>query len=151
LVRSSPFGFTLVELLVVIAIIGVLIAFLLPAAQAARETARRMTCSNQIKQLALAMHNHCDVNQQNLPYGTDAIPVSATNSGRRYSFIVPILPFIEQNALYENIAQTISSQNSWANRHRHNKVTGITCPSDGFGMKWGTETCGRGNYYVQCR
>jgi hypothetical protein len=105
-----------------------------------------MTCSNQIKQIVLAMHNHCDVNQQNLPYGTDATPVSATNSGRHYSFIIPILPFIEQNALYENIAQTISSPNSWANSHRHNKVADITCPSDGFGMKWGTETCGRGNY-----
>ncbi|MDR1141245.1 MAG: DUF1559 domain-containing protein [Planctomycetaceae bacterium] len=146
MIRSSPFGFTLVELLVVIAIIGVLIALLLPAVQAAREAARRMTCSNQIKQIALAMHNHCDVIQQNLPHGTDATPVSATNSGRRYSFIVPILPFIEQNALYENIAQTISSQNSWANSHRHNKVAGITCPSDGVGMKWGSGDCARGNY-----
>jgi hypothetical protein len=71
-----------------------------------------MTCSNQIKQLALATHNHCDINQQNLPHGTDATAISTTNSGRRYSFIVPLLPFIEQNALYGNIEQTISSQNS---------------------------------------
>jgi prepilin-type processing-associated H-X9-DG protein len=136
----------LVELLVVIAIIGVLIALLLPAVQAAREAARRMTCSNQIKQIAIAMHNHCDVNQQNLPYGTDATPLSATNSGRRYSFIVPTLPFIEQNALYDNIIRTVSSQYSWANTHRHNKVASITCPSDGEAVKWGTESCGRGNY-----
>jgi prepilin-type N-terminal cleavage/methylation domain-containing protein/prepilin-type processing-associated H-X9-DG protein len=139
-------GFTLVELLVVIAIIGVLIALLLPAVQAAREAARRMSCSNQIKQLALAMHNHCDINQQALPHGTDATPISATNSGRRYSFIVPTLPFIEQNALYENIIQTISSQPSWGNNHKHNKIPSLTCPSDGEAVKWGSYDCGRGNY-----
>jgi prepilin-type processing-associated H-X9-DG protein len=131
---------------VVIAIIGILIALLLPAVQAAREASRRMACSNQIRQLAIAVHNHCDVNQQALPNGTDANPISATNSGRRYSYIVPLLPFMEFNALYENIALTISSQNSWINNHRHNKVVGITCPSDGESMKWGTESCGRANY-----
>jgi prepilin-type processing-associated H-X9-DG protein len=124
----------------------VLIAILLPAVQAAREASRRAACSNQIRQLAIAVHNHCDVNQQALPPGTDATPISATNSGRRYSFIVPLLPFMEQEALYENIQKTVSSQNSWANDHRRNKVAGITCPSDGEAVKWGTESCGRGNY-----
>lgn len=88
-------GFTLVELLVVIAIIGILIALLLPAVQAAREAARRSKCSNQLKQLGLALQNYHDVHKV-FPHGARS-PMYAPN------WRVMVLPFMEQNALYESI------------------------------------------------
>jgi prepilin-type N-terminal cleavage/methylation domain-containing protein len=97
-------AFTLVELLVVIAIIGVLVALLLPAVQAARESARRMKCSNQLKNFGLAMHNYADVHQT-FPIGHmfrgifDGDPNNA-QGGSGFGWGSAILPFIEQNALY---------------------------------------------------
>jgi prepilin-type N-terminal cleavage/methylation domain-containing protein len=94
-------GFTLVELLVVIAIIGVLVALLLPAVQAAREAARRMSCQNNIKQLALACHNFEDVHKT-FPAGN----VYRTNAAGQYDYYetwtISILPFMEQGNLYSN-------------------------------------------------
>lgn len=105
-------AFTLVELLVVIAIIGILIALLLPAVQAAREAARRSQCTNNLKQLALAAHNFHDVYKR-LPCGTnDPLWVKGfTKFGTTsridcvdvYSFRVTLLPYIEQRALYDVI------------------------------------------------
>ena len=85
-------GFTLVELLVVIAIIGVLIALLLPAVQAAREAARRMQCANNLKQVGLAVHNFHDTMQ--------GLPPSVIDGGRA-SFFVLILPYMERESLYQ--------------------------------------------------
>ena len=102
--RSRPSGFTLVELLVVIAIIGVLVALLLPAVQAAREAARRGQCLNQMKQLAVAIHNYHDVHRR-LPPGTQTSTPTDYNvanwctnrpaSDSRASWTVLILPFVE--------------------------------------------------------
>jgi prepilin-type N-terminal cleavage/methylation domain-containing protein/prepilin-type processing-associated H-X9-DG protein len=93
-------GFTLVELLVVIAIIGVLVALLLPAVQSAREAARRQTCLNNLKQMALAMHNYEDSNKV-LPVGLMGGVVSNPDDG--YAWGLAILPFIEQKALFDQI------------------------------------------------
>jgi prepilin-type N-terminal cleavage/methylation domain-containing protein/prepilin-type processing-associated H-X9-DG protein len=90
--RGRRRAFTLVELLVVIAIIGILIALLLPAVQAAREAARRAQCSNHLKQLGLALHNYHDTHRAFPPGGM-------TDNG--LSWIVMILPFIEQKPLYD--------------------------------------------------
>lgn len=107
-------GFTLVELLVVIAIIGILIALLLPAVQAAREAARRMQCTNKLKQLVLAQHNHVDTygflpntRVQRSMGCTKYEESSAVNPDfmfSMYSWLVPTLPYIEQSASYEKIA-----------------------------------------------
>jgi prepilin-type N-terminal cleavage/methylation domain-containing protein len=85
-------GFTLVELLVVIAIIGVLVALLLPAVQAAREAARRSQCSNNLKQLSLALHNYEDTHKTFPPAGIDS---------NQMSWVVLLLPYFEQKALYD--------------------------------------------------
>ena len=94
-------AFTLVELLVVIAIIGILVGLLLPAVQAAREAARRMQCSNNLKQMGLALHNY-ESTFKVLPFGKGAsypgAPVYA-----RWSQHAMILPYIEQTALYNSI------------------------------------------------
>ena len=95
-------GFTLVELLVVIAIIGILIALLLPAVQAAREAARRMRCTNNLKQLGLAVHNYHDTYKVlpiSMAYAREGPNPAAEVSGK--GWILSILPQLEQQALYD--------------------------------------------------
>lgn len=99
--RKRTGAFTLVELLVVIAIIGVLVALLLPAIQAAREAARRTQCANNMKQIGLALINHADVKGK-LPAATPWRPgFPFGQSPRGGTWAVEILPYIEQQALYD--------------------------------------------------
>ena len=162
-VRRS--GFTLVELLVVIAIIGILVGLLLPAVQAAREAARRMACSNNFKQIGLAIHNYHSAYKQLPLHGAGTHPTvatdiwvgSGTGSNHRLSFLVGITPFVEQQALWEIIANpyddgsdqfppmgpTPDNKNyePWSNN-----VPTYRCPSDpGVGLP----ALGRTNY-VAC-
>src|SRR3989454_605598 len=141
-------GFTLVELLVVIAIIGVLVALLLPAVQAAREAARRMQCSNHLKQIGLALQNYHDVFGA-LPYGARArfvltaaaLPqaqASLQMSGP--SWYVGLLPFCEQKPLSDQIEQfslgtganllaTQKQVGFVANACNNQKIQWMLCPS----------------------
>ncbi len=167
-------AFTLVELLVVIAIIGVLVGLLLPAVQAAREAARRMSCSNNFKQIGLGLHNYHSAYQQ-LPTqgaGTDNISNAAYdgfnmrgNTRHDLSMLVGLTPFIEQQALWEQISNpadlnndgTVDVQSMGPSPHRtltHHQSDGryepwltniasFRCPSDpGVGLP----SQGRTNY-----
>jgi prepilin-type N-terminal cleavage/methylation domain-containing protein len=98
-----PVGFTLVELLVVIAIIGLLVSLLLPAVQAAREAARRMQCSNHLKQIALACHNYQSVYSRFPPSALVDLKTSATGNNGSWGVHGRILPFHEQGGLYEKV------------------------------------------------
>ncbi len=99
--RTKRRGFTLVELLVVIAIIGILVGLLLPAVQAAREAARRMQCSNNFKQMGLAMHNY-ESTYKKLPPAITKVP-NSTSGNHNPSAFIRMLPFMEQVALYSQL------------------------------------------------
>jgi prepilin-type N-terminal cleavage/methylation domain-containing protein/prepilin-type processing-associated H-X9-DG protein len=123
-------GFTLIELLVVIAIIAVLIALLLPAVQAAREAARRIQCTNNLKQLGLAVANYGDINGI-LPSQVGGIPVWFANSDYRTSWMVQILPMMEQGNLFNayNFAG-LRAEYSFANQTViSTPLNGVVCPS----------------------
>ena len=107
--KASPPGFTLVELLVVIAIIGVLVALLLPAVQAAREAARRTTCTNKIKQLTLAAQNFHGAKRVFPPGYLGQLPASSTDpTQEQYSGTFPhLLPYMECQHLYERIERDV--------------------------------------------
>ncbi|MCM2370246.1 DUF1559 domain-containing protein [Aporhodopirellula aestuarii] len=109
-------AFTLVELLVVIAIIGVLVGLLLPAVQAAREAARRMSCSNNFKQIGLAIHNYHSAYRQLPVHGGGTIDNMTANQWRpsevsnmsKLSFLVGLTPFMEQQAIWEQISNPMN-------------------------------------------
>lgn len=147
-------GFTLVELLVVIAIIGVLVALLLPAIQAAREAARRNSCVNNLKQLGLAMLNYESAHEQLPPgvmgRGTDGSPLPSSSGEVRTAYIVQVLPYLEQ----KNISDLYDFDLPWWNPVNQQVILGKeleawSCPSDesqvfggdeykgSYGLNWG--------------
>ena len=144
--RTHRVGFTLVELLVVIAIIGVMVGLLLPAVQAAREAARRMSCSNNNKQLGLALHNYHDTHQR-FPIGvlSDRLNQVLTPAGRgnpgRMSWMPSLLPFLEQAPLYEQLAPYMASRNSnsFPSNLMNTPIPALMCPSDPGSPKTGEQ------------
>ncbi|MDR0336746.1 MAG: DUF1559 domain-containing protein [Planctomycetaceae bacterium] len=136
------FGFTLVELLVVIAIIGVLIALLLPAVQAAREAARRMQCSNNLKQYGIALHNYHDVNNS-LPAGHG----TTRGNNVRLGTCAVLFPFMEQQANWDIIMANPNVHN-WESPLNTMFVSTLVCPSDPNGLKASPGGSRRMNYVV---
>ncbi|MFI4874807.1 MAG: DUF1559 domain-containing protein, partial [Blastopirellula sp. JB062] len=125
-------GFTLVELLVVIAIIGVLIALLLPAVQQAREAARRTQCVSNMKNVALALHNYHDT-YRNLPYfgfGPKLFPGEAGDKLDTISWVGRILPFVEQQAIYDTLDWTVRVNDGNNLVYRTTEMSVMSCPSE---------------------
>ena len=135
-------GFTLVELLVVIAIIGTLVGLLLPAVQAARESARATQCRNNMKQIGIALQNFHDA-RQSFPYG-GRIPVTSSGAGN-WNWRVDILPFMEETSLYSSLSLTASSvwrSNSGVTGSKLYTATvpSFQCPSSLFPSRYAAAT-----------
>jgi prepilin-type processing-associated H-X9-DG protein len=155
----------LVELLVVIAIIGVLIALLLPAVQAAREAARRMQCTNKLKQMAIACHNHHDTNSlwpsaQMIPQAiagakktgsvsTSGVPVQQL---RRWGYTVQLLPFLEQQSVFDDVVQHLNTTVNAAPwdgiAALRVKISALICPSDSIGQATDANAHSRLSYHA---
>ena len=135
--RRTVRGFTLVELLVVIAIIGVLVGLLLPAVQAAREAARRMSCSSNIRQIAMGVTNFEAARKQMpgnygdfIPSVGDSLDEPPAAGITQISWMTNILPYIEQESLYRTIVLTADVNNSTNLAVAQTRIPLYRCPSD---------------------
>lgn len=128
---QRPLAFSLIELLVVIAIIGMLLAISLPAIQRTRETARRIACVNNLRQLGLGIVNYNFNNKKFPPSGIVDIPNKVFNpqSGKMFSWVVLILPYIEERKLYDqfDFSKTVLNQPS---NPQATHISTLICPSD---------------------
>ena len=153
-------GFTLIELLVVIAIIGVLVGLLLPAVQQAREAARRAACTNNLKQMQLAILNYESTNKR-LPAQGNTHEVRALTSngnGKRWSFIANILPYVEQQSVHDSLFGILRAQNHAAPWYGKNgdadyaflltQIPGLLCPSDVNTAPDSDSPWGRTSYHI---
>jgi prepilin-type N-terminal cleavage/methylation domain-containing protein len=130
--RTLPLrrGFTLVELLVVIAIIGVLVALLLPAVQAAREAARRMQCTSSLRQIGIACHNFHDVNGR-FPSGHKVTYDSSSNTQVYFSnWAIQILPYLEQQNLFSKYDDTVPNIHANNKLVRETFLPAYSCPAE---------------------
>jgi prepilin-type N-terminal cleavage/methylation domain-containing protein/prepilin-type processing-associated H-X9-DG protein len=143
-VRRSTTGFTLIELLVVIAIIAILIGLLLPAVQKVREAANRMSCQNNLKQLALAQHSYHDANGR-FPTNIMGLNNNSDWGNDRGSWLVYSLPYIEQDNLFKAVDwqnpnvyspaavfYNLQNQSVWRNAN----IKIFRCPSDDWNLEW---------------
>ena len=147
--RGGSRGFTLVELLVVIAIIGILVALLLPAIQAAREAARRAHCVNNMRQIALAMHNFHDTQKHQVQYHVGCPPASQSRGGGSpgpYSYAWPcpvwsvlILPYMEEQALYDRFNKKVEMRHPDNAPWVQHVVGTYVCPTGVGGGRIGGE------------
>jgi prepilin-type N-terminal cleavage/methylation domain-containing protein len=165
--RKQRIGFTLVELLVVVAIIGLLVALLLPAIQAAREAARRTQCLNNLKQMGVALHNYHSAFEKFPTHVTGSKPTTDGGCGGGfYSWMVPLLPYLEQQVLFDSLDLDVGMMDQ-CNLATSGHYAGLTistshpnaaaaatvvsaflCPSDSYEMTrtLGTANPAPGNY-----
>jgi prepilin-type N-terminal cleavage/methylation domain-containing protein len=129
--KSAPTAFTLVELLVVIAIIGILVALLLPAVQAAREAARRIQCNNNLKQLGVAIHNYHDAHKL-LPPALlfDANQDPAKSDLFRANWVILVLPYLEEQSLYNQFNLKLPISDPANQAARGTALSVMLCPTD---------------------
>ena len=136
--REAGPAFTLIELLVVIAIIGVLVALLLPAVQAAREAARRLQCVNNLKQIGVALHGYHDASRTFPTGGWIALPTQPETRNMNIGWSAAVLPWLEQRALYDGLNVGLP-YNASANSTAAGSVLRVyLCPSEPRRSEWNT-------------